>query len=235
LRHDRLTVRQFETETERTLCLLVDASASMAYRSDSAPAAKLAFAALVAAALARIAIASGDPVSLTFLGGTRTTRVPRGGGVEQFERVVASLEAAEPGGDAHADATLIDRALQALTRSARRGAIVVVLSDLLDASPAAQGRIAALASAGYVVAVVQTLDPAEVEFPFTGTVRLRSLEGGAVVETDADTTRERYLAAMAALTTEWREAVARRGGRFLGATTADDPVRTVAAIVDSVR
>ncbi len=32
LRHDRLVVRQFETETDRTLSLLVDASASMGYR-----------------------------------------------------------------------------------------------------------------------------------------------------------------------------------------------------------
>jgi uncharacterized protein (DUF58 family) len=215
------------------LCLLVDASASMAYRG-SAPAAKLAFASLVAAALARIAVAGGDPVSLTFLGGARAMRVPRGGGLEQFERVVAALEAVEPAGDAHADGAMLDRSLQALTRSARRGAIVVVLSDLLDTSAVAPSRVAALTSAGFVLAVVHTLDPAEVEFPFRGTVRLRALEGGAVVETDADTTRQRYLAAMTALTTEWREEVVRRGGRFLRATTADDPVRTVAAIVESL-
>ncbi len=205
LRHDRLSVRQFETETERTLCLLVDASASMSFRSEGAPAAKLAFASLVAAALARVALGSGDPVSLTFLGGGRVNPVPRSGGREQFERIVASLEAAEPGGDVHTDVGMVDRALHALTRSARRGAIVVVLSDLLDATASAQSRVAALAAAGYVVAVVQTLDPAEVDFPFTGTVRLRAHEGGAVVETDADTTRERYLAAMTELTLGWRE------------------------------
>jgi uncharacterized protein (DUF58 family) len=233
LRHDRLTVRQFETETERTLCLLVDASASMKFRGESAPAAKLAFASLVAAALARVALASGDPVSLTFIGGERVTPVPRSAGREQFERIVASLEAAEPGGDAHLDTGMIDRALHALTRSARRGAIVVVLSDLLDMPRGAQNRVAALAAAGYVVVVVQTLDPDEVDFPFRGTVRLRSLEGDAVVETDADTTRERYVAAMTALTSGWQEAVVRRGGRFMRATTADDPVRTVVGVVDS--
>ncbi len=69
LRHDRLVIRQFETETDRALCLLVDASSSMGFRGPRAPGAKLAFASIVAAALARIALASGDPVSLTFLGG----------------------------------------------------------------------------------------------------------------------------------------------------------------------
>ena len=34
--------------------------------------------------------------------------------------------------------------------------------------------------------IVQTLDPDEARLPFEGTVRLRSLEGGAVVETDID-------------------------------------------------
>src|SRR5579863_8568126 len=64
LRHDRLLVRQFETDTDRALGLLVDASASMGFRSARAPGAKLAFAAVVAAALGRVALAGGDPVGL---------------------------------------------------------------------------------------------------------------------------------------------------------------------------
>jgi L-lactate utilization protein LutB len=86
-----------------------------------------------------------------------------------------------------------------------------------------------------VLSIVQTLEPAEVDFPFQGTVRLRALEGGAVVETDAETTRDRYLAALAALTRLWQDAALRRGGRFLRATTADDPVSVVRAIVEAVR
>ena len=57
LRHDKLLVREFETETDRGLRIVVDASASMAFRGEKAPASKFAFAALLAAALARIALA----------------------------------------------------------------------------------------------------------------------------------------------------------------------------------
>jgi len=236
LRHDRLVVRQFETETDRALCLLVDASGSMGFRGTGAPGAKLAFASVVAAALARIAISSGDPVSVTFLGGGgHAAPVPRSGGREQFERIVATLEAVEPGGDAHADGAVLDRALQSLVRSTRRGAVVVVLSDLVDLVDDAVERIGALASGGRVLTVVQTLDPAEASFPFSGTVRLRALEGEAVVETDADTTRDRYLAALEALTSRWREGVVGRGGRFVRATTDADPVRVVREIIESVR
>jgi uncharacterized protein (DUF58 family) len=235
LRHERLVIRQFETETDRALCLLVDASASMGFRGPGAPGAKLAFAAVVAAALARIALASGDPVSLAFLGGEGAAPIARSGGRDQFERLVAALEAAQPGGDAHVDRAMLDRAMHSLSRATRRGAIVVVLSDLLDLPADAANRISAIASNGRALAVVQTLDPAEATFPFSGTVRLRALEGGAVVETDADATRDRYVAALAALTCTWKDEVLRRGGRFLSATSADDLVGVVRAIVQSVR
>jgi uncharacterized protein (DUF58 family) len=238
LRHDRLVVRQFETETDRTLSLLVDASASMGYRGEGAPGAKVAFASLLAAALARVALAGGEPVSLTFLGGAwrgAPLNVPRGSGRDQFERIVSSLERAEPGGDALADPAILDRSVQTLVRGTRRGAIVVVFSDLLDLPDGAETRIAEMAPNGRVLVVVQTLDPAEASFPFTGTVRLRALEGSAVVETDAATARERYLAALGALTQRWRDAVVRRGGRFVLATTSDPPVQVVRDIVRAVR
>jgi uncharacterized protein (DUF58 family) len=236
LRHDRLVVRQFETETERALCLLVDASASMAFRGPGAPGAKLAFASVVAAALARIAIASGDPVSLAFLGGARDLRpVPRAGGREQFERIVASLEAAEPGGDARTSGVLLERALQSVAQATRKGAILVVLSDLVDLPDGAAARVAELASRGRILVVVETLDPSESAFPYRGTVRLRALEGDLVVETDADTTRDRYLAALASLSAEWERALIGRGGRLVRAATSDAAVKVVRDVVDAVR
>ncbi|HEY8089668.1 MAG TPA: DUF58 domain-containing protein [Polyangiaceae bacterium] len=236
LRHERLVVRQFETETDRVLCLLVDASASMGFRGPGSPGAKLAFAAVVAAALARVAIASGDPVSLTFLGGgAHAVNVPRSSGRDQFERIVGALEAVEPGGDAMEDPAMLDRALHALARVTRRGAIVVLLGDLVDLPERAPEQVAALAPAGRVLSVVQTLDPAEVSFPYEGTVRLRALEGGTVVETDADATRDKYVSALEALTSGWREALVRKGGRFLRATTTDDAVEVVRSIVEAVR
>jgi len=235
LRHDRLLVRQFETETDRALRLVVDASASMGYRGAAAPGAKLAFAGLVAAALARIAIASGDPVGLTFVGGANARPLPVSGGRESFERIVGSLEALEAGGDATVDAQMLDRALGGLARSARRGSIVLVLSDLIDLPEGAADRIAAVASRGRVVVVVQTLDPDEARLPFEGTVRLRALEGNAVVETDVEATRARYLDAMAQLQQAWETTLIARGGRLVRAETSEDPVKVVRAIVEAVR
>jgi uncharacterized protein (DUF58 family) len=235
LRHDHLLVRQFETETDRALRLVVDATKSMGYRGKGAPGAKLAFASLVAAALARIAIRSGDPVGLGFVGGTKDARpVPVSGGREAFERVVDALEAQVPEGDALADTSALDRALGSLARAARRGSVVVILSDLLDLPPEAAERIAAIATRGRIVVVVQTLDPDEATFPFTETVRLESMEGNVVVESD-EGARDRYLAALAALQESWRRALVARGAGFLVTTTDRDPVSTVRSIIEAVR
>jgi uncharacterized protein (DUF58 family) len=236
LRHDRLVVRQFETETDRALTLLVDASASMGYRGAGAPAAKIAFASLLAAALGRVALAGGEPVSVSFVGGgPAVVPVPRAGGRDQFERLVVALEQVETGGDARADRAMVEKAVHSLLRSTRRGGIVIVLSDLLDLPDDAADRISGIAPNGRVLVVVQILDPHEVDFPFSGTVRLRALEGGTVVETDAVTARDRYMEALEGLTRRWRDAVVGRGGRFLRAVTSDPPVQVVREIVRAVR
>jgi uncharacterized protein (DUF58 family) len=235
LRHDRLVVRQFETETDRALCFLVDASASMGFRGSNAPGSKLDYAAVLAAALSRLALWGGDPVSVSFFGGSPAVPVALSSGRDQFERILGALETARPGGDAYADHAMLERALQSLSRATRRGAIVIVLSDLIDLPAAAADRISALAPAGRVLTVVQTLDLAESTFPFVGAVRLRAMEGGTVVETDAETTRDEYLAALDERTREWREAVVARGGRFVRAISTDDPVRIVRSIVHGMR
>jgi uncharacterized protein (DUF58 family) len=236
LLHDRLLVRQFETETDRALRLVVDATASMGYRGATAPGAKLAFCALVSAALARVAVSSGDPVGLTYLGGSPGTRsLPVSGGREAFERIIGSLEAAQAGGDALFDPNVLERALGAIARSARRGSIVVVLSDLLDLPEVAADRVSAIAARGRLLVVVQVLDPDEATLPFEGTMRLRSLEGGVVVETDVEATRARYLASLADLQQAWDKTLAARGARFVRALTTDDPVRVVREIVQAAR
>ncbi len=233
LRHDHLLVRQYETETDRALRLVVDASASMGYRGSRAPGAKLAWVALVSAALARIAVTSGDPVGMSFIGGAKEARgVPVRGGREVFERVVDALESQSAEGEGLADPAFLDGAVGAIARTARRGSVVVILSDLLDLPAEAPSLMGAIATRGCVVVVVQTLDPDEADFPFKETVRLKSLEGGLTVETD-EGARDRYLAALAAEQATWRQALVGRGAKFLTMSTDRDPVSAVRSIVEA--
>jgi uncharacterized protein (DUF58 family) len=231
MRHGRLLIREFETDTDRTLRLIVDASGSMAFRSGQAPGAKLAYAAVVAAALARIALAGGDPVALDWIGGEKRRPLPATGGREAFERLVTALESVEPGGDLRLDESAMDRALAPVARHARRGSVLVLLSDLLDLPEGSMERFAALSSMGRIVIAVRVLDPVEATFPFHGPVRLRASEGEAVVETDGDAVRAQYLEALAAIADRWQDRMLAVGGRLVRTVTSDDPVDAVRAVL----
>jgi uncharacterized protein (DUF58 family) len=169
---------------------------------------------------------------MSFIGGSKDVRpVPMRGGREVFERVVDALESQSAEGDAIGNIGVLDNAIGAIARSARRGSVVVILSDLLDLAPQAPQRIAAITTRGCVLVVVQVLDPDEADFPFRETVRLRALEGEASVETD-EGARDRYLAALGAQQEAWRSTLLGRGAKFLTMTTDRDPVDAVRAVVE---
>jgi uncharacterized protein (DUF58 family) len=234
LKHDRLMVREFETDTDRSLWLCVDASASMAYRGREAPGAKLAYAALLAAALTRVAVATRDPVGLAWLAGREPRPVRPSFGEAAFERVVSSLEVAAPGGQLCDSLEELERATRTLAQRARRGSMIVVLSDLLDLPEGAMGAVAALGASSRVLVVVQVLDPDERDLAFRGKVRLRAMEGDRSVETDADAVRARYLEALERHGRAWDRALQAEGGRLVRACTTDPPADVVRSSVRAV-
>ncbi len=234
LRHDKLMIREFETDTDRPLWLCLDASASMAFRSKNAMGAKLAYAALLAAALGRVAVASHDPVGLTWLGGEGLSDVRPACGHAAHERIVNVLETAHAGGNLAADLDAVKRCGHVLGKRARRGSMIVLLSDLLDLPTDAVRYLSALGGAGRVLVAVQVLDPVERDLGFTGKVRLRAIEGDTEVVTDADVVREDYRRRLHEHTEAWRHAVEGSGGRLVRACTDDDPVGALRNIVQAV-
>lgn len=242
-RHDRYLVRQFETETERRLCLVVDATVSMAFSSGKGKAAKLAYAGVLSAALARIAAAGGDRVSLDWLGGTASGVGVTGGRVA-FERVVEAFEHQRPfepreefGETKPGDAPIIsskhfEQCVQLVARSALRGAIVILLSDLVDLPQGAPLAFATLGNRHRSTVVVRVLDPVEATFPFSGPVRLRPSVGNNTVETDGHQARAGYLQALAAQSEAWKSALQAHNGRFIECQTSDNPVHVLRQILN---
>jgi uncharacterized protein (DUF58 family) len=231
MRHGELLIREFETETDRDLWLFVDATASMSYTGPGATGPKYAYAALIAAALAYIAVRTGDRVALDFLGGEQARSVPPRAGRDAFERIVTALEDAEPAGDMSDAPERFENALGQAQRAARRGAIQVVLTDLLDLPPRSLQALTALTTRGRSLQVVQVLAPAERDFPFDGAVLLRSLEGKSSVETDAALSRQNYLDALAHAQAAAERELVPRGGRLLKCATTDAPEELVRKIL----
>jgi uncharacterized protein (DUF58 family) len=233
MRHGELLVREFETETDRDLWLFVDATASMSYSGPGASGPKYGFAAVIAAALAYVAVRTGDRVALDFLGGTNARSIPPRAGRDAFERVVLALEDVEPAGDLSQDLGSLENALGHAQRSARRGAVQVVLSDLLDLPARSLEALTALTTRGRSLQVVQVLSPAERDFPFEGAVLLRSVEGNTSVETDAALSRQNYLRALAEAQDQVERQLVPRGGRLLKSVTSDAPEELVRKILSS--
>ena len=240
LRHDRLMIREFETETDRALWLVLDASRSMAFFGSGEEAkrqalgAKLAYAAVMAAALGRIATASHDPVGLRWLGDNALRDLPPAFGPLAYERLVAVLEQARADALLQHDGKRVERLVQGLANRAKRGSVVVVFSDLLDLPERAQDAFAALGTRGRALVVVQVLDPVELELSFRGKVRLRAMEGQAEVVTDADAVRADYQERLAALSQGWRARVEAVGGRLLLCDSSRDPALAVREVLQAI-
>jgi uncharacterized protein (DUF58 family) len=228
-----LVVKQFETETERSVRLLVDATESMGFRSEEAPLSKLEFACLLAAAVTRVAVRTGDPIALDFLGGSGSRPLPPASGIEAFERSIELLERVTPSGSIGTTAAALEAALGSTLRRAPRGSVIVLFSDLLDLGESAPDVIASLATNGRQTVVVQVLDPLEALFRLEGPVRLRSSEGNVTVETNAGAVRASYLDALKALQQRFREALWAQKSELVLCRTDQDPVVTLRAILNA--
>jgi uncharacterized protein (DUF58 family) len=113
--------------------------------------------------------------------------------------------------------------------------VIVLLSDLLDLPEGSLSAFTALATSGRTLITVQVLDPVEADLGFSGNVRLRAMEGDAVVEADADAVRAVYQERLLALSTPWEKELEARGGRLIRATSGDPPVAVVRAILKAVQ
>jgi uncharacterized protein (DUF58 family) len=234
LRHDRLMIREFETETDRALYLVVDATASMAFRGGG-PASKYPFAALLALVLARVALDAGDPTGLLVIGGREPSFTRASSSRDTFDRLADLLVAVAPAGDWALQDEPFGRALAPVLERAPRGSIVVLFSDLVDLPDSAVQRVVELATRRRRVFATRVLSPEEAELPFDDQSRFVALEGNVVVEASPVAARRGYLAALASSLAAWDRALAVHGGAAYPAVTTDDPVRVASDLLLLIR
>ncbi len=183
---DKYYVKQFEHETNLRAYLLVDASRSMAYASG--PVSKLEYAKVLAASLAYLLVRQGDAVGLlTFADGVKDY-VPVRSTTAHLSEVVSALERVGADG-----ATDLGTAIDFLAERARRRALVVILSDLLDPDDRNLAALRRLRARKHDVAVLHLLDRAEVEFPFEDPTVFVGMEDDRRVQVDPLLIRESYL------------------------------------------
>jgi uncharacterized protein (DUF58 family) len=186
----------------------------------------------VAAALGWVALRGGDRVALDFFGEKNPDPLPFGSGMGTFERIATALESVEAGGGV--ELPELARLVGRVAESSPAGSIVVVLSDFLDLPDGALERLSVLSSRARGLVLLQVLDQDEVDLPYSGPVRLRAMESDLLVDTDAPRARADYQAALEQLSSTWRDGLVARGGRWLRATTAEDPARVVRRVLEAI-
>ncbi len=189
-RTERYYTKLYEAETNYDCHLLVDASASMNYASGKVS--KLEYAKFLAASLAYIVLKQRDSVGLSvFDSEVRAYLPPRStmGILVQMDRLLRATQSLPR--------TTIDRQLHDIALMMRRRSFVVVISDFIADIDGILGGLDHLRFNGHNVLVLQTLDPYEIEFPFTGTWRFEGLEQEDPLTTQPERIRADYLARFA--------------------------------------
>jgi uncharacterized protein (DUF58 family) len=194
-RSDRHYVKKFEEETNLECHLLLDVSASMAYRGAAAAMSKLEYGSVLAASLAFLMNRQRDATGLIAFDDRMVFRLPAGARPGHLHALLLALERLQPGKRSN-----VGRPLHQLAEALLKRSLVVLISDLLDdPEPVIKG-LRHLKFRGTDVVVFQLLDPDELTFPVRGASRFKDLESADEVVAEPASARRAYLRELASLT-----------------------------------
>ena len=187
-RTDKIYLKQYEDETNLLAYLVLDTSESMAYRGPSSPLSKLEYAQIVAAALSHLVLGQQDSVGLATFDSRMRTLLRPSGSPAQWEQILSALQTSAGEKKTAAGPVFHDLA----ERFTKRG-VVVVLSDFFDDVKSMVAGLKHFAYRRHDVVLLHVLDPAELEFPFTGPTEFEGLETYPELQADATALRKAYL------------------------------------------
>ena len=216
-RSERYFIKQYQEETSLRVHLVLDASASMAFKH-SGLTTKFEFARELAAAAAYLAHHQQDSVGLVIYDDQVRRWLPTKGGSRHVRNFLEALAGHQPAGR-----TDTGKALEALAEGMARRGLVLMLSDLLDAPEAVFRALAHFRRRGHDVVLVQVLDPAELTLPFDGVSDFIDMETGERLEADAALVRRAYRDAIGAAIDGFRARCGALRVDFRIATTERSP------------
>ena len=185
-RTERTYIRRYQGETNTRLFVLLDASASMGYRS-STGITKLQYAKFLAAALSYLASRQHDPIGLiVFDDAVRNYRPPssRSG---SLQGVLHALDSATAG-----QRTDIAGCFAKFREHMSRRGLVAVISDLYCDPVAMSRAVQPLAYTGHDIMFFQVLDPGELQPKWRDSVLFEDMESGQTMEVSPDYLEQGY-------------------------------------------
>jgi len=225
-RTDRHAVKRFEQETQLRASLLIDRSASMAWRglSGEGPS-KHEHAATLLAALAYVLSRQGDAISAIGLGdGVHGDAIGHGTRPSHLEEVLRVLARAP----AERERTALRQSLEDAAQRTKRRGVVVIASDLLGEGERALEGLVGLTARGHDVLVLHVLHPDELELPDVGAARFVDSESDERLDTETEPVREAYQRQLDAFLRDTQRRCTAAGAAYVLASMSEAPERTLA-------
>jgi uncharacterized protein (DUF58 family) len=213
-RSDRHYVKKFEEETNLECHVLLDVSASMAYRGGAAMS-KVEYGSVLAASLAYLMHRQRDATGLIEFDDRIRGRLPASARPGHLHAILLALDKIAPG--TRSD---VGRPLHQLAEALGKRSLAVLISDLLDDPDRVVRGLKHLRFRGTDVIVFQVLDPNELQFPFKGAAKFTDVESALEVTADPARVRQQYLDAMAALRARYERELKGAGIDFLTLDTS---------------
>jgi uncharacterized protein (DUF58 family) len=221
-RTDRYYLKQYEQETNYVAHVLLDGSESMNYGSGSIT--KLQYGKVMAAVLSYLVLHQRDAVSVGLFDTSIKGIIPRTGNLASIHNIMNLLAAFEP-----REQTNIASVLHEVANQIRRKGIVILISDLFDDEEQILRGIQHLRFSGSEVIVFHTMDPFELDFPFTGMVEFDGLENVPKITTRPKDIRRSYLREIEAFRTRIREGCERNNVHYVLVNTGHAVHEVIAA------
>jgi uncharacterized protein (DUF58 family) len=228
---DKYYVKRFEMETNLKALIVLDGSGSMAYGRGAMS--KLQYGAVCAGALAFLLARQGDQVALLLAGDPdpgNTERLPSG--VRAFlpfgssnahvQEVLRRLD-----GTAGRGPTDLAGALDFAAEKVGRRGLVIVASDLFDATERSVPALKMLRGRRHDVLVLHLLDREELDFPFDDPTRFLSMEDERQIDAQPRQIRQSYLAELGRFLEETRRELTRADVDYVRVATDRAPDRVL--------
>ncbi len=218
-RSDRLHVKQYEEETQLRVFTVLDASASMDFKSRPQAMNKLDFARLALAGIATLAQRQGDAFGLGVAGVELVDFLRARSTASHWQTFIGRMEHFPP-----QKQTALARALEALAEVIPPRSLVVIASDFYEDLPALEAALSRLHYDGHDLIGLQILDPLELDFDQPHAGFWVDAESGARQQLDAAAVRAGYLKRFKQHCAELEEHFRAAGGDFIQLRTTQPPV-----------
>lgn len=182
---DRFYVKEYEEETNLKAYLILDASASMAFKSGKID--KLEYGRYLAASLAYLLLKQKDSVGLSIFDTKIRRYIPPRSASNHIHSLLKELGPVEPGGETNLSSTF-----HQLAEKIKRRGLIIVISDLLDDPEKVVRGLRHFRHRKHEVLVFHILDPWEINFPYHEPALFRDMESDEKLVVEPESLKREY-------------------------------------------